>query len=213
MTENCAISHGNQEERRHGTVGKVMMSVDAKFSAEGEILTRHKALMLGYFREPAMTAAAFTPDGFLKTGDMGVLDKDGFLTITGRIKDNFKTDKGKYVSPLPMELKLSKNNDIGQVCVVGMGIPQPIALIVLSEAGKLKPKEEIKKSLAASMEEVSAAVEDYERLKKAVVMKDDWTMANGMMTPTLKIKRNEVEKVHLPKYPTWYAMEDQVVWE
>jgi len=213
MTENCALSHGNQEERRHGTVGKVMRSVEAKFSSEGEILTKHDAQMMGYFRESTMTAEAFTPDGFLKTGDMGSLDKDGFLTITGRVKDNFKTDKGKYVSPLPMELKLSKNSDIGQVCVVGMGIPQPIALIVLSEAGKLKSKEEIKKSLGASIKEVSATVEDDEQLKKAVVMKDDWTMANGMMTPTLKIKRNEVEKVHLPKYPTWYAMDGQVVWE
>jgi long-chain acyl-CoA synthetase len=213
MTENCAISHGNQEERRHGTVGKVMKSVEAKFSSDGEILTKHKAVMMGYYREPSMTIEAFTSDGFLKTGDMGVLDKDGFLTITGRLKDNFKTDKGKYVSPLPMELRLSKNGDIGQVCVVGMGIPQPIALIVLSETGKLKSKEEIEKSLSSSIADVSATVEDYEKLKKAVVMKDEWTIVNGMMTPTLKIKRNEVEKAHLPQYPTWYAMDGNVVWE
>lgn len=213
MTENCAISHGNQEERRHGTVGKVMKSVDVIFSDKAEILTRHKAQMMGYFREPVMTADAFTVDGFLKTGDMGVVDKDGFLTITGRVKDNFKTDKGKYVSPLPMELRLSRNDDISQVCVVGMGIPQPIALIVLSQAGKLKSKEEIIKSLSSSLIELSATVEDYEKLKKAVVMKEEWTITNGMMTPTLKIKRNEVEKVHLPKYPTWYAMDGDVVWE
>jgi len=191
MTENCAISHGNQEERRHGTVGKVMKSVEAKFSGDGEILTKHNAMMMGYYREPTMTADALTPDGFLKTGDMGVLDQDGFLTITGRVKDNFKTDKGKYVSPLPMELGLSKNGDIGQVCVVGMGIPQPIALVVLSEAANAKSKEEIRKSLSASLKEVSATVEDYEKLKKAVVMKEEWTIVNGMMTPTLKIKRNE----------------------
>jgi long-chain acyl-CoA synthetase len=169
--------------------------------------------MMGYYKEPTMTAEVFTPDGFLKTGDMGSLDKDGFLTITGRMKDNFKTDKGKYVSPLPMELLLSKNQDIAQVCVVGMGIPQPIALINLSEVGKTKSKEEITKSLYASMAEVNGTVEDYERLKKAVIMKDDWTMANGLMTPTLKIKRNEVEKIHLPKYPIWYSMEGPVVWE
>jgi long-chain acyl-CoA synthetase len=94
-----------------------------------------------------------------------------------------------------------------------MGIPQPIALIVLSESGKQKSKEEIKKSLLASIKEVSATVEDYEKLKKAVVMKDEWTIVNGMMTPTLKIKRNEVEKVHLPKYPMWYAIDEHVVWE
>ncbi|MBI1770104.1 MAG: AMP-binding protein [Bacteroidetes bacterium] len=213
MTENCALSHGNQEERRHGTVGKLMKSVEAKFSNEGEILTRHKALMMGYYKEPVMTAEVFASDGFLKTGDIGSLDKDGFLTITGRMKDNFKTDKGKYVSPLPMELRLSKNSDIGQVCVVGMGIPQPIALINLSEVGKARSKGEIIKSLSASIAEVNNTVEDYEKLKKAVIMKEDWTITNGLMTPTLKIKRNEVEKIHLPKYPMWYTIEGPVVWE
>ncbi len=213
MTENCALSHGNQEEIRYGTVGQVMKSVEVKFSEAGEILTRHDALMMGYYKEPTMTAEVFTSDGFLKTGDMGSMDKDGFVTITGRMKDNFKTDKGKYVSPLPMELRLSKNHDIAQVCVVGMGIPQPIALINLSPSAKSKSKEEITKSLYASMADVNATVEDYERLKKAVIMKDDWTMANGLMTPTLKIKRNEVEKIHLPKYPVWYTMEGPVVWE
>ena len=213
MTENCALSHGNQEEIRHGTVGKVMKWVEAKFSGEGEILTRHKAMMMGYYKEPTLTSEVFTSDGFLKTGDIGVMDKDEFVTITGRVKDNFKTDKGKYVSPSPMELLLSKNHDIGQVCVVGMGIPQPIALINLSEAGKSKSKEEISKSLSGSIAEVNGFVEDYEKLKKAVIMKDDWTIANGLMTPTLKIKRNEVEKIHLPKYPVWYAMQGTVVWE
>lgn len=213
MTENCALSHGNQEEIRHGTVGKVMPSVEVKFTSEGEILTRHPALMTGYYKEPTMTADVFTPDGFIKTGDIGTVDKDGFVTITGRLKDNFKTDKGKYVSPSPMELRLSKNDSIGHVCVVGMGIPQPIALIVLSDSGKLKSKEELIKSFIESLADVNKTVEDYEKLKKAVIMKDDWTIDNGLMTPTLKIKRNEVEKIHLPKYPAWYAANGPVVWE
>ncbi|HCW06190.1 MAG TPA: AMP-dependent synthetase, partial [Cytophagales bacterium] len=213
MTENCALSHGNQEEVRYGTVGKVMPSVQAKFSEEGEILTRHESLMMGYYKEPTMTAEAFTADGFLKTGDLGSMDKDGFVTITGRVKDQFKTDKGKYVSPSPMELRLSKNTDIGHVCVVGVGIPQPIALINLSESGKLKSREQLIKSLSSTIIEVNNTVEDYEKLKKAVIMKDEWTIANGLMTPTLKTKRNEIEKIHLPKYPQWYAMEGVVVWE
>jgi len=213
MTENCAISHGNQEEVKHGTVGKAMKSVEAKFSDEGEILTRHPALMMGYYNEPSLTKEAFTSDGFLKTGDLGAMDKDGFLTITGRIKDIFKTDKGKYVSPSPIEMRLLKNADIEQVCVVGMGIPQPIALVVLSAVGKTKSKEEISKGLSTSVAEMNESAEDYEKLKKAVIMKDDWNIANGLMTPTLKVKRNEVEKIHLPKYPTWYGIEGVVVWE
>jgi long-chain acyl-CoA synthetase len=213
MTEQCALSHSNQEEVRFGTVGKSLPAVETKFSSDDEIQTRHKALMMGYYKEPAMTAEIFTPDGFLKTGDCGKLDKDGFLTITGRVKDIFKTDKGKYVSPAPIEMRLLKNNDIDQVCVVGMGIPQPLALIVLSVAGKAKSKEGIIKSLSTSVAEVNQSAEDYEKLKKAVVMKNEWNIANGLMTPTLKVKRNEVEKIHLPKYPMWYGLEGLVVWE
>jgi long-chain acyl-CoA synthetase len=213
MTENAAVSHINQEEVRFGTVGQSFPTIEIKFSPDDEIMTRHEALMMGYYKEPAITAQVFTADGFLKTGDCGKLDKDGFLTITGRVKDIFKTDKGKYVSPSPIEMRLLKNTDIEQVCVVGMGIPQPIALILLSAAGKSKPKEEITNSLSASLDEVNDTVEDYERLKKAVIMRTDWSIANGLMTPTMKVKRNEVEKVHLPKYPTWYGMEGAVVWE
>jgi long-chain acyl-CoA synthetase len=169
--------------------------------------------MMGYYKEPALTADIFTSDGFIRTGDCGKPDKDGFLTITGRVKDIFKTDKGKYVSPSPIEMRLLKNTDIEQVCVVGMGIPQPIALIILSAVAKSKSKEEITTSISTSLAEVNTIVEDYEKLKKAVIMTNDWNIANGLMTPTMKVKRNEVEKIHLPKYPTWYAVEGTVAWE
>lgn len=213
MTENCALSHSNQKELRFGTVGQPMESVEVKLSDEQEILTRHVALMMGYYKEPEMTAQVFTSDGFLRTGDQGKVDTEGFLTITGRVKDLFKTDKGKYISPAPIEMKLMKNTDIEQVCVVGMGIPQPIALVNLSPAGKTKSKEEISKSLAASVAEVNPTVEHYEHLKKIVIMKEEWTIKNGMMTPTMKVKRNEVEKIKLPHYPEWYAKKEVVVWE
>jgi long-chain acyl-CoA synthetase len=213
MTENSALSHANQEEVRFGTVGKSLPTVEIKFSTDDEILTRHKALMMGYYKEPEMTAEIFTSDGYIKTGDCGKPDQDGFVTITGRVKDIFKTDKGKYVAPSPIEMRLHKNTDIEQVCVVGMGIPQPIALIILSAACKAKTKEDIVKGLSASLEEVNSSVEDYEKLKKAVIMKTDWNVANGLMTPTLKVKRNEIEKIHLSKYPLWYAHQETVVWE
>ncbi|MBY0434498.1 MAG: AMP-binding protein [Cyclobacteriaceae bacterium] len=213
MTENCALSHANQDDIRFGTVGKPMPSVEVKFSDENEILTRHPALMMGYYKEPALTATVITPDGFLKTGDQGAADKDGFVTITGRVKDVFKTDKGKYISPAPIEMRMLKNADIEHVCVVGMGIPQPIALVVLSALGRSKSKDEIIKSLTSSVAEVNPLVEEYERLKRAVIMKSDWTIANGLMTATMKVKRNEVEKIHMPTYPKWYAENNLVVWE
>jgi|APTNR8051073442_1049403.scaffolds.fasta_scaffold00001_677 long-chain acyl-CoA synthetase len=213
MTENCALSHSNQEEIRFGTVGKAMESVEVRFTEENEILTRHVALMMGYYKEPEMTAQVMTSDGFLKTGDQGRLDEDGFLLITGRIKDLFKTDKGKYISPAPIEMKLQKNSDIEQVCVVGMGIPQPIALVNISAAGKAKSKEELIQSLTASVEEVNPTVEHYEHIKKVVIMKEEWSINNGLMTPTMKVKRNEVEKLKVHHYPEWYAKEGVVVWE
>ena len=213
MTENCALSHANQGKIKFGTVGQVMGTVDVRFTEEQEILTKHSALMMGYYKEPELTAQVMTADGYLKTGDQGVLDSEGFLTITGRVKDQFKTDKGKYISPAPMETRLQKNTDIEQVCVVGMGIPQPIALIQLSVSGKAKSKEEIIASISQSIKDINPTVEHYEQLRKGVIMKEDWTVSNGLITPTLKVKRNEVEKLHLPKYPEWYAKDGMVVWE
>jgi long-chain acyl-CoA synthetase len=213
MTENLAYSHINLNEVRFGTVGKKWDNVEVKLSPEGEILTRHAGMMSGYYRDQALTDSVFTQDGFLKTGDKGELDKDGFLTITGRIKDQFKTDKAKYVDPAPIELKLSSNPDIEQVCVVGMGIPQPIALTVLSASAKAKARDALKESLKRTLEIVNQSLESFEHVKAAVIMRDDWTVENGLMTPSLKIKRNELEKLHLQKYPKWYQEDDVVVWE
>jgi long-chain acyl-CoA synthetase len=187
--------------------------VKVKLSDQREILTKHPGTMMGYYKEPGMTAEMFDADGFLKSGDVGEFDKQNFLTITGRIKDLFKTDKGKYVAPTPIEMHLLANQDIDQVCVVGMGIPQPIALVILSLIGKSKSKEEIMKSLSNTLLQVNEFLESYEKLETAVIMKSTWSIENGLLTPTLKVKRNEVEKIHLPKYPMWYHAKGLVVWE
>lgn len=213
MTENLAYSHSNFKDARFGTVGRAWENIETKFSEEGELLVRHKGLMKGYYKEPELTAKVFTQDGFLKTGDKGELDSEGFFTITGRIKDQFKTDKAKFVDPAPIEMKLLANADIEQVCVVGMGIPQPIALTILSAAGKQKDKVLLEESIKQSIEEVNPQLESYERIKAAIILSEDWTIENGLMTPTLKVKRNEVEKIHLPKYPRWYEKNQLVVWE
>ncbi len=213
MTENQAYSHINLHQIKFGTVGKAWPDVEVKITEEGEILTKHPGLMRGYYKEPAMTAEVFTADGFLKTGDEGKVDNEGFLTLTGRVKDLFKTDKGKYIAPSPIELILSVNADIEQVCVVGMGIPQPIALITLSVYAKAKSKKEIIESLSESLIRANQVLESYEKLAKAVVLQRDWTVENGLMTPTLKVKRNELERIHLPKYPIWFREDGVVTWE
>jgi long-chain acyl-CoA synthetase len=213
MTENAAFSHANYRKIKVGTVGEPWPGVETKLSDKGEIMVRHKAVMKGYYKDDTTTSMVLTPDGFLKTGDEGSIDSEGFLTITGRVKDQFKTDKGKFIAPGPIELKLLENQDIAQVCVVGTGIPQPIALITLSISGRSKSQEEILTSIDGSINRVNAGMEHYEHLEKAVIMKEDWTQENGLLTPSLKLKRNELEKSYQIKYPHWYTRDETVIWE
>ena len=213
MTEDCIISHFNLTgANKIGTVGKVLSGVNIKLSGEGEILIKNNCLMTGYFKEPEITAEVFD-NGFFKTGDIGEYDHEGYLTITGRIKDQFKTDKGKYISPTPIELQLSGNTDIEQICVVGTGIPQPIALITLSEIGKEKCKEDVSEGLVKSVIALNVTLEKHEKIEKVVIMKEDWSVDNGLATPTLKVKRNAIEKIHQPYYKSWFEQIDTVIFE
>lgn len=214
MTEDCILSHFNLPgHNKFGTVGRPLPGVTGKLSEEDEILIKSNCLMKGYYKNPEKTAEMFTEDGFLRTGDIGEYDHDGYLKITGRLKDQFKTDKGKYISPAPLELAMSKNNDIEQVCIVGTGIPQPIALIIPSEAGRSKSKEEFDDSIWNTISALNPSLEPYEKVAKGVVMQEDWTVDNGLMTPTLKVKRNRIEAIHMPMYPEWFEKEENIVYE
>ena len=214
MTEDCVYAHFNSGKAyKFGTVGKPLPGLQVKITDNEEICVKSDYLMRGYYKEPQMTADIFDQDGFLKTGDTGVIDKQGLLTIVGRVKDQFKTDKGKYISPAPTEMKLMENKDIAQVCVVGMGIPQPIVLTVLTGSARSKSKEEITTSLSATIDEVNKHLDSYEKLERAVIMQKDWTQENGLLTPTLKLKRNALEKIYVPRYSAWYHEKQRVVWE
>jgi len=214
MTEDSAISHFNLPgANKVGTVGKALPNVKTKLSPEGEICILNNCLMKGYYKSPEMTAAVFDEEGYLKTGDIGEYDHDGFLTITGRVKDQFKTDKGRYISPAPIELQFSKNTDIEQICIVGTGIPQPIALVTLSVLGHSKSKMLLTESLLATLSKINPDLEKHEKLEKVVIMKEDWTVDNGLATPTLKVKRNSIEKIHQPFYESWFKQEDKVIFE
>ena len=214
MTEDCVYSHFcGPKAHRFGTVGKTLPGVQVRIADDGEIRLKSEGNMKGYYKEPQMTADAFDEDNFLKTGDMGEFDSDGFLKITGRVKDQFKTDKGKYISPAPIEVKMLSNTDIEHACIVGTGVPQPIALICLSDSGKRKSKDELVKALTESLRLLNPSLEKFEKIEKMVIMKENWTIANNMITPSLKLKRNEIEKIHLPKYPAWYDKPGTVVWE
>jgi len=214
MTEDCVYGHFNRNDNnRHGTVGRPLNGLHVKIAEDGEIRLKSKGNTTGYYKEPELTEQLFDADGFLKTGDQGAVSGDGFLTITGRTKDQFKTDKGKYIAPAPIEMQFMGNPLVEQVCIVGMGVPQPMALVVLSALGRGKSNAEITDSLTKTITEINPGLESYEYIEKAVIMKSDWTIENGLMTPSMKIKRNEVEKLKLPNYLKWFEMEGIVVWE
>lgn len=214
MTEDCIISHANMPDANNiGSVGKPWSTVKIKLSEEGEIRIKNNCMFKGYFKAPDITAEVFDEDGYFKTGDIGEYDHDGFMTITGRVKDQFKTDKGKYISPSPIELELSKNTDIEQICIVGTGIPQPIALITLSELGKAKSKEDLSKGLIDTVNDLNPSLEKHEKISKVIIMKEDWNVDNGLTTPTMKVKRNSIEKIHQQFYKSWFEMDETVIFE
>lgn len=214
MTEDCVYAHFERPyEFRHGSVGKPFAGLQVKITEEGELRVKSAANTKGYYKEPELTAELFDEEGYLKTGDICEYDHDGFLFVTGRIKDQFKTDKGKYISPAPIEMKILGNPDIEQTCVVGMGIPQPMALVTLSDIGKEKTKEQLDESLSALMSTVNTTLEHHELLAKMVIMKENWLIENGLLTPTLKVKRNQVEKIHQQFYTQWFNVKGKVIWE
>ena len=204
MTENTCYSHVSYSHNINvGYVGQALPKCDVKLSSHNEILIKHDALMDGYYKMEKETKETII-EGWLHTGDEGEIDKNGFLKITGRVKDLFKTSKGKYVAPSPIEMKLSANKNIEQVCVVGTELPQPIAIIVLSERGKAKSKEGLISSLTTTMEVVNPKLDSHEKIHNFVVLEEEWTVENKLLTPTMKIKRNVIEKKYNKKYKDWY---------
>jgi long-chain acyl-CoA synthetase len=211
MTENVALSHSNRNGAvRFGTVGQPYYDVEVRLGKDNEVQVKSPASMLGYYKEPALTAECFE-DGFLRTGDEGAIDAEGYLTITGRIKDQFKTSKGKYIMPAPIESKFLQYPELGQVCIVGSGMPSAMALCTLSESGKTKQKESLSADLASILEKVNKGLEHHEHLSKLVVLPEEWTIANGMLTPTLKIKRKMIDTNFGEQYESWSQQKEAVV--
>lgn len=211
MTENCCYSHVTLNDQiKFGFVGKALPNCEVKLSDNKEILIKHIALMDGYYKEDKLTNETIK-DGWLYTGDEGFIDQQGFLKITGRVKDLFKTSKAKYVAPAPIEMKLSANKNIEQVCVVGSGLPQPMALVTISEYGKTKDNKSLELSLKKTMEIVNAKFEQHEHLRKIVIVDQEWTIENNLLTPSMKIKRKEVENTYQDNYQKWYDSKDRIV--
>ncbi|WP_268010943.1 AMP-binding protein [Aeromonas veronii] len=214
MTENHAYSTINYPFRadKIGTVGKAGIGVTIKISDEGEILCRCEGMMLGYYKDPEHSAEAIDAEGWLHTGDMGKLDKEGYLTITGRMKDVFKTAKGKYVAPVPIEGLLGQEPIIEQLCVIGYGMPQPIALVQLAESAMKGNRDEVNARLEAARVRVNDQLESHAKIRGILVVKTPWNIENGVLTPTMKIKRHLLEQKYAQVGDRWPSSQ-VVVWE
>ena len=219
MTENGAISHATLPGKsRPGTVGLPYDGVQSRIDpASGEIQMKSPGVMLGYYKEPELTRAAFTEDGWLKTGDKGALDAEGNLKITGRVKDLFKTSKGKYVAPAPIEDRLVMHSYIEACAVTGANLGQPLGIAMLNLDGIAKARspegrKEIESSLTGHLAVINEKLDPHEQLDCLVVVTEPWSVDNGFITPTFKVKRNRIEEVYGPHYEQWIGSRRKVVW-
>ncbi len=219
MTENLGASHitdGNPAS--FGTVGRPYDAVTCRIDpANGEIQVKAPWTMLGYYLEPEMTRAAMTEDGFLHTGDKGSVDDKGQLRITGRVKDLFKTSKGKYVAPAPIEDKLVMNPLVEACCVTGANLGRPLGLLMLNidaatKAGSPEGKAEIEASLTAHLKGINETLDPHEQLDCLVVMREAWTVDNDLITPTFKVKRNRIEDLFAKHYESWVGARKKIIW-
>ena len=219
MTENCGLSHSTVLGKpRPGTVGTTYEGVQCRTDpATGEIQVKGECVMLGYYKQPEVTRETFTADRWLKTGDKGTIDAEGNLKITGRVKDLFKTGKGKYVAPAPIENKLATHAAIEACCVTGANLGQPLGLLMLNPDAAAKARDAagrkaLEASLAEHLKAVNAQLDPHEQMDCLVVTVDPWSVENDILTPTMKVKRNKIEDLFARNYENWVASRKKVVW-
>eukprot|EP00543_Licmophora_paradoxa_P006465 CAMPEP_0202455048 /NCGR_PEP_ID=MMETSP1360-20130828/12664_1 /ASSEMBLY_ACC=CAM_ASM_000848 /TAXON_ID=515479 /ORGANISM="Licmophora paradoxa, Strain CCMP2313" /LENGTH=559 /DNA_ID=CAMNT_0049074533 /DNA_START=49 /DNA_END=1725 /DNA_ORIENTATION=+ len=220
MTENFNYSHlSNPGKTRAGYVGQPYQNVEQRIADDGEIQVKTPGKMMGYFKNEEATKETLTEDGFVRTGDKGEIDSLGRLKITGRTKEIFKTSKGKYVAPAPIEGAWAGHNLIELAVVSGRAKPQPYAILQLSEQPKkdaISGGQTQQKTMTAELEKhlktVNATLEGHERLQFVVVMKEEWLPENGFLTPTQKIKRSKIEDTYDEKVDGWYDENKKVIW-
>ena len=219
MTENLAVSHLTlMGQDQTGTVGPTYPGVEHRIDkTTGEIQMKSGALMLGYYKMPEASRDSFTADGWLKTGDKGQIDANGCLRITGRVKDMFKTSKGKYVAPAPIEDKLVMHDAVEACVVTGANLGQPLGIVMLNaEAMKRAADPSSREALAASLAEhlksVNRTLDPHEQLACLAVTATTWTVDNDLITPTFKVKRNRIEDVYATHYERWESSGREVIW-
>lgn len=213
MTENLGVSHGSRSgQGRVGYVGQARDGVEVKLADDtGEVLVKSDGCMVGYFQNPGATAEAITADGFMRTGDVGTIDGDGYLKITGRAREAFKTSKGKFVQPAQIENALNAHPLVEASCVTGMGFPQPFAMVVLASSAQ-RGSDDLTQSMQSLMDAVNEKLDPHERLAFLVMVNEPWTVENGILTPTLKLKRSVLEGRFKSDFNRWAELNQTVVW-
>ena len=204
------ISSNNPSASRVGTVGRPIRNVQARIATDGEIEVRGPGVMQGYYNKEAETKEAFTEDGWFRTGDIGEIDNDGFLKITDRKKELFKTSGGKYIAPSPIEQMIRSSRFVSQAVLVGDGRKFPAALIVpnfemLESYARLKELEistteefckhpRIINLFARQIEAATLTLAQFEKVKAFALLEAELTVESGDLTPTLKVKRRVVDE-------------------
>jgi long-subunit acyl-CoA synthetase (AMP-forming) len=218
MTEDFAYSHGSTKTKSApGYVGVPYPGVQARVAPDGEILVKSPGQLVGYFKRPDLDAESFTEDGYFRTGDLGEYNADGLLKITGRKKELFKTTKGKYVAPAPIENLLNVHPMVELSLVSGVELPSAYAMLVLAEG--LRPKlgdavvrQQVEKELSQLLEDVNRVLPPHEQLRMLVVAREPWTIENGFLTPTMKVKRSRIEAAVAASAEGWFAQSRTVYW-
>ncbi|WP_414931930.1 AMP-binding protein [Vibrio europaeus] len=213
MTESFAYSTLNYPFRadKIGSVGNAGPGIELKIAEDEEILVRGKGLFSGYYKNDIATQESFNAEGWLHTGDIGFIDSEGYLTIQGRKKDTFKTAKGKFVAPVPIEKKLFEYSRVEMMCLIGLGLPAPILLVVPHDFPNFD-KERYEKTTKKVIARMNADLESHEQIKGVLMIKDPWSIENGILTPTLKIKRHVLEQKYHDIGHNW-PKGQLVVWE
>ena len=218
MTEDNSYSHfSGVTTGEPGYVGVPLPGVEVRLSPEGEVLVKSPGQCSGYYKQPELSAESFTEDGFFRTGDRGERRADGLLKITGRTKELFKTAKGKYVAPAPIENRLNAHAMVELSMVSGVGQPAAYAIVVLAEhlrprQGDLAFRAEVEREMEQLLRDVNAKVADYEQLRMIVVAREPWSVENGQLTPTMKIRRARIEDAVGPMVERWYGESRKVIW-
>ena len=218
MTETLITHLPSPANFRPGYVGSAVGGVEARVGEHGELQIRSPMNMLGYYKDPEATRDSFTADGFFRTGDLAGIAPGGQLKITGRIKDQFKTSKGKYVVPAPIEGRLMAHAAVEACCLMGAGLASPFAITLISyEARKRccepQAREALEESLTALLEETNRRLDAHERVAFIDIVDGPWTVGNGLMTPTLKLKRPLLEQRYHNLMADWQARNRPIVWE